>query len=354
MQLQSLTHEALGNWLSRAGYGPYFRDVLFAGLYRKLATSVEDIPHLRADWLKFLQDNATLVLPSIHRETLSDDGTLKYLLALPDGKLVETVLMRFKGRATVCISTQAGCAMGCVFCATGQMGFERHLTAAEIVSQVVHAQRVLGTSHEKLRNIVLMGMGEPLHNYDAVMTAIDIVQDHKGLGIGPRFITLSTVGLVPGIRRLADDARKVMLAVSLHAATDEERNRLVPIGRQWPLAELMEACREYSEKKKVKVFFEWALIEGRNDTEDQAHALGKWLVGMQAHVNVIPLNPTRGFDGLASHEGRTAKFREILFSYGIPSTQRQRRGLDIDAGCGQLKSKELRERKASRDKAATA
>jgi 23S rRNA (adenine2503-C2)-methyltransferase len=254
--------------------------------------------------------------------------------------------MRFKGRTSVCVSTQAGCAMGCVFCATGQMGFERHLSPGEIVAQVVHAARALAQTGERLRNIVFMGMGEPLHNYEAVMTATDVLTDHLGLAIGRRFITLSTVGVVPGIRRLADDTRRVMLAVSLHGATDEERNRLVPIGKQWPLAELMDACREYCAKKRQKVFFEWALIDGRNDTAEQAHALGKGFKGLDAHLNVIPLNPTRGYDGQPSDPARIDAFREVLFSYGIPSTVRQRRGIDIEGGCGQLKSKEMRERKA--------
>src|SRR5208283_2257452 len=209
--------------------------------------------------------------------TASSDGfTRKFLLELADGERIESVLMRFTGRATACVSSQAGCAMGCVFCATGQMGFRRHLGAAEIVSQVVHVARALRASPEsrRLRNVVFMGMGEPLHNYDAVMRAADILRDPSGLGVGAERITLSTVGVVPGIRRMADEARPIHLAVSLHAATQEERAALVPVASRWPLDELMDACRHFCTTLDRRIFFEWTLIDGRNDTEGHAHAVG--------------------------------------------------------------------------------
>jgi 23S rRNA (adenine2503-C2)-methyltransferase len=244
--------------------------------------------------------------------------------------------MYFRGRATVCVSTQVGCAMGCVFCATGQMGFRRHLTPGEIVAQVVHVARVLRERGESLRNIVLMGMGEPLHNYEATMAAMETVMDHRGLAIAPRFITLSTVGVAPGIRRLADERRPFRLAVSLHGATDEERGRLVPPARRWPLTELIDACRHYSEALERRIFFEWALIEGTNDGASQAHALGRLLHGLNAHVNLIPLNLTAGYGGRPSELPAIKAFQAILAGYGLPSTVRQRRGIDVAAGCGQL------------------
>jgi 23S rRNA (adenine2503-C2)-methyltransferase len=216
------------------------------------------------------------------------------------------------------------------------MGFRRHLTPGEIVAQVVHVARVLRARGETLRNIVLMGMGEPLHNYDSSMAAIDNMMAHTGLAIAPRFITLSTVGVVPGIRRLAQEARPIRLAVSLHGATDEERSRLVPPARRWPLAELMDACRFYSETLRRRIFFEWALIDGRNDGPEQAHALGDLLHGLDAHVNLIPLNPTVGYDGRPTDSTRARAFQSILATYGLPSTIRQRRGIDVAAGCGQL------------------
>ncbi len=285
--------------------------------------------------------------PAVHHEAFSSDGfTHKLLLRLHDGQTIETVLMRFKGRATVCISTQAGCAMGCVFCATGQMGFVRHLSPGEIVAQVLHVTGVLRQSGEALRNIVLMGMGEPLHNYEATMEAVDILVDQLGLAIGPRFITLSTVGVVPGILRLADEDRPVHLAVSLHGATDEERAALVPVGKRWPLEELMDACRYYSEKRQRRIFFEWTLIAGKNDTPEQAHALGQLLRGMDAHVNLIPLNPTVGYGGAPSNTEAVRAFQDVLAGYGLPSTVRQRRGIDIAAGCGQLKAAVERPRRS--------
>ena len=230
--------------------------------------------------------------------------------------------------------------MGCVFCATGQMGFMRHLTAGEIVAQVLHVSRILRQRGQELRNIVLMGMGEPLHNYDATMKALDIIMDHNGLAIAPKHITLSTVGLVPGIRRLADEKRPVRLAVSLHAATDAERQALVPLAKRYSLQELINACRYYSQKRRRRIFFEWTLIAGENDTADQARALGQLLQNLDAHINLIPLNPTVGYEGRPSHEMGAKAFQAILAHYGLPSTVRQRRGIDIAAGCGQLRAHE--------------
>jgi len=295
---------------------------------------------------------------AVAAETHSCDGfTRKYLLGLGDDRRIETVLMRYTGRVTACISSQAGCAMGCVFCATGQMGFLRHLTPGEIVAQAMHIDRVLRETsretaavpalaapdaaspharHERLRNIVLMGMGEPLHNYDAVMKAIDILRDPNGLALGARKITLSTVGVVPGILRLAEERRPFHLAVSLHGATQEERAALVPAARKWPLDELMAACRTYIAKQQRRIFYEWTLIEGKNDTPENAHAVGRLLQGQLAQVNLIPLNPTAGYDGAPTGHAAAKRFQQILGEYGLPSTIRQRRGIDIAAGCGQL------------------
>lgn len=300
-------------------------------------------------------------------ETHSADGfTRKYLLELADARRIETVLMRYTGRVTACISSQVGCAMGCVFCATGQMGFVRHLSAGEIVAQAMHVDAVLRETsgeagrvaldgphrtppaladaasasphgrHERLRNVVLMGMGEPLHNYDAVMKAIDILRDPSGLALGAKKITLSTVGVVPGIRRLAEERRPFHLAVSLHGATQEERAALVPAAKKWPLDELMDACRAYIEKQQRRIFYEWTLIEGKNDTPETAHAVGRLLQGQLAQVNLIPLNPTAGYGGVPTGREAAKRFQEILAEYGLPSTVRQRRGIDIAAGCGQL------------------
>jgi len=274
----------------------------------------------------------------------SGDGqTRKFLLHLADGQSVETVVMGFKNRHTACLSTQVGCAMGCVFCATGQMGFVRHLRPGEIVAQVRHAQRALrADGNEGLRNLVLMGMGEPLHNYDAVMTALETISDRRGLNLGPSRITISTVGVVPGILRLAAEQRPYRLAVSLHGATEQERSALVPASQRWPLAELMAACRTYFTKTGRRIFFEWTLIAGTNDSPAQAKQLAGLLIGLDAHVNLIPLNPTGGFTGIATPSTPVRAFQKTLQLAGIPSTVRQRRGIDVAAGCGQLRSTRLR------------
>ncbi|MBN1681278.1 MAG: 23S rRNA (adenine(2503)-C(2))-methyltransferase RlmN [Anaerolineae bacterium] len=274
----------------------------------------------------------------------SDRHTVKRLLRLPDGQLIESVLMEYNdNRQTACISTQAGCAMGCVFCATGQMGFVRHLTAGEIVEQALLFARQLEAEGSRLSNVVLMGMGEPLHNYDATLAAIARLNDPDGLNIGQRHITLSTVGMVPEIRRFADEKLQVGLAISLHAATNEERTRLLPVNRRWPLAELKDAVRYYITQTGRRVTFEWALIARQNDTVEQANALGNLLHGLKCHVNLIPLNPTEDYAGRPSNPVHVKAFQAALESHGISSTIRVRRGIDIQAGCGQLKSERLRQ-----------
>lgn len=344
--LFDLTYAELNDQLAAWGYSAYHTDIVWRGLYHQLVHELETVTELRPDLLTRLTNEYTLHHPLMRIAQHSSDGyTRKFLLGQQDGEAIETVIMRFESRRqrpddtrrfTACISTQAGCAMGCVFCATGQMGFQRHLTAGEIVAQIVFVKRQLQQDGHDLRNIVLMGMGEPLHNYDNVMKALDIITNHKGINLAPRRITLSTVGLPNGIRRLADEQRPINLAVSLHGATDEERQALVPPAKRWPLAELMDACRYYTQTRGRRIFFEWTLIEGENDTPEQAHALGRLLAGMDAHINVIPLNPTSGYAGRPSDPTRVTRFQEILREYDLPSTVRQRRGIDIAAGCGQL------------------
>ncbi len=269
----------------------------------------------------------------------SDGQTEKILSQLPDGQFIETVLMRYDKRNTLCISTQAGCAMGCVFCATGQMGFFRNLTVGEIITPVLHFARQLATEDKHVTNIVMMGMGEPLHNYENTLQAVDRLTDNEGFNLGARKITISTVGLIPAIRRYADEARQTPLAVSLHAATDAERDKLIPINKRWPIAELLDTCRYYIIKTGRRITFEWALIAGKNDTIEQAQALGRLIQGMLCHVNLIPLNPTKGYGGQPSSREQVDKFQEVLTQYGVSSTVRVRRGIDIQAGCGQLRDR---------------
>lgn len=277
-------------------------------------------------------------------ETPSGDGwTNKFLLRLSDGAEVESVLMGFPGRFSACLSTQVGCAMGCVFCATGQMGFSRHLTAGEIVAQARHVAVEVERRHgEKIRNLVMMGMGEPLHNFDETMRALDILTDTRGMGFGSTKVTVSTVGHVPGILKLARHPQKYSLAVSLHGATDEERGKLIPVNKRWPLAELMAACREYTEIKGLEVFIAWTLIGGVNDDREHALRLADLLKGMTVHVNLIPLNPTEGYGGEAPEWEKVEAFQQVLLDAGLPVTVRQRRGIDVGAGCGQLSTAKKR------------
>jgi 23S rRNA (adenine2503-C2)-methyltransferase len=344
--LYNLTFPALESLLVAGGLNAVHTCALWKALYRGGGVTRDRLekfsPPLRR-WIEArLGDEAGFFshAPSVAADIASSDGlTRKFLLRLEDGQTIETVAMSFTGRMTACVSTQAGCAMGCVFCATGQMGFSRHLRPGEIVAQVLHARdAVARQGGHSLRNLVLMGMGEPLHNYDAVLTALEIISDTRGINIGPARITISTVGVVPGILRLAEEKRGYGLAVSLHGATDAERSALVPAGKRWPLDELIAACRTYCTRTGRKIFFEWTLIAGTNDTPAQARTLGELLAGIGAHVNLIPLNPTGGFAGGTTSSAAAAEFQRVLKAAGIPSTVRQRRGIDVAAGCGQLRT----------------
>ena len=342
LNLYDLTREQLRGQFARWGFSPVHAERLWNYLYLQLAASFAEsaMPALPAKVRARLAAEAALgVLPTALETDSADGFTRKYLQQLADGERIETVLMRFTGRVTACISSQVGCAMGCVFCATGQMGYTRHLTPGEIVAQAVHVARALRVAGEphRLRNVVLMGMGAPLHNYDAVMHAIDILRDEADLALAAERITLSTVGVVPGILRLARERRPVSLAVSLHAATQAGRAALVPAARKWPLEELMAACRTYSQETGRRIFYEWTLIEGKNDSPEHARAVGELLRGLPAQVNLIPLNPTAGYGGAPTHGKAAKRFQKILGEeFSLPSTVRQRRGIDIAAGCGQL------------------
>jgi 23S rRNA (adenine2503-C2)-methyltransferase len=272
-------------------------------------------------------------------ESVSDGGeTVKFLWELAGGARVETVLMHYRDRSTVCVSTQAGCAMACSFCATGQAGFERHLSAGEIIEQVVRARRTAaeGPVARRVSNIVFMGMGEPLANFDATWQAIRRI--NGDLGIGARHLTVSTVGLVPGIRRLAEAELPVNLAVSLHAADDGLRDELVPINRRYPLSELRRACSDYFAATRRRVSFEWAMIDGVNDRETDAEGLARLAGPLRAHVNLIPLNPTPGYAVRGSSMARVKEFRDRLTGLGVNVTIRDTRGSEIDAACGQLRA----------------
>jgi 23S rRNA (adenine2503-C2)-methyltransferase len=277
-----------------------------------------------------------LALDAVVDQTDPRDGTRKWLWRTHDGSQVETVLMQYPNRATVCISSQAGCAMGCTFCATGQAGFERHLTSGEIVEQVLRAAHA---SPQRIANVVFMGMGEPLANVDHVLDAVTRL--HGDLGLSARHITVSTVGIVPGMRRLADFPLPVTLAVSLHAPHDSLRDELVPVNRRYPIEAVLHAAREYAHRKGRRVTFEYACIAGVNDAPEHAVALARALEGFPAgaHVNLIPLNPTTEYAGTASARERLRLFAARLTERGVNATIRRNRGVDIDAACGQLRTR---------------
>lgn len=279
---------------------------------------------------------------NVQDEQQSRDGTRKRLWRLHDGQLIESVLMPYKdNRRTACISSQVGCAMGCTFCATGQMGYKRQLTATEIFEQAARFSAELRAQDERLSNVVFMGMGEPFRNFDAVMTAARRIMSE--LGIGSRHITFSTVGLVPEIRRFADicadEGLEIKLAISLHAASNEARGAMMPVNRKYPIEQLIDACRYYVERSGRRISFEWALIAGQNDGVEEARELAGLLRGLKAHVNLIPLNPTQGFGGRTSATANAELFVRELNKAGLSATVRVRRGIDIDAGCGQLADK---------------
>ncbi|HJM22491.1 MAG TPA: 23S rRNA (adenine(2503)-C(2))-methyltransferase RlmN, partial [Acidimicrobiales bacterium] len=271
------------------------------------------------------------------KEVVTDaETTIKQLWQLTDGRLIESVLMHYRDRSTVCVSSQAGCAMDCSFCATGQVGFDRHLTVGEIVEQVVRA--VQRSEGRRVSNVVFMGMGEPLANLDHVWPAIERI--HDDLGIGARKITISTVGVVPGIERLAKEKLPVGLAVSLHSANDRTRNRIAPINRTYPLRKLAEALHSYRRVKNRRLSFEWAMMAGVNDSENAARELAAFARPLNAHVNLIPLNPTPGYSTPGTDANSILWFRDVLDSFGVNATIRSNRGTDIDAACGQLRAEQ--------------
>ncbi|HMK97770.1 MAG TPA: 23S rRNA (adenine(2503)-C(2))-methyltransferase RlmN [Acidimicrobiales bacterium] len=313
----------------------YRREQVWRGLWERGALPAE-MTDLPARLRQRLSEVISPALTAVTRSVSLDGGTTKWLWRLGDGTRVETVLMLYSDRATVCVSSQAGCAMGCSFCATGQGGFRRHLTTGEIVEQVVTARRA--ALPRRLSNVVFMGMGEPLANYDRTWVAVRRI--HDDIGISARHITMSTVGVVPGIRRLAGEVLPVNLAVSLHAARDELRDQVVPLNRRYPLSVLMGACAEYVAAKNRRLSFEWALIEGVNVSARDAAELAELALPLRAHVNLIPLNPTAGYLGKGATPARVAEFRDELLAHGVNTTVRANRGTDIDAACGQLAARD--------------
>jgi 23S rRNA (adenine2503-C2)-methyltransferase len=357
--LLALTLPQLQQWMVERGEAPFRARQVYNWLYQRLADDFSAMTNLPQSLRQRLAQEARIGPLIVRSEQHSkDDRTRKILLELADGKLIESVLMLYpplgenSARATVCVSSQAGCAYGCTFCATGQMGFERHLSAGEIVAQVLFFARELRAAPwsaaglpgskpiDHITNIVLMGMGEPLHNYSNVLQALRILNSPEGFNLGARHMTVSTVGLVPAIRKLSQEPLQVNLAISLHAPTDALRSQTMPINRKYPLQELLAACQDYIAATGRQVTFEYVLLAGVNDTPTHAQQLAALLAPLKqfAHVNCIPVNATE-----ASYRPPTSDtiraFRTILFEHGVSNSVRAERGDDIAAACGQLRTR---------------
>ena len=360
-----LTLEELAGWLKERDQSAFRAKQIFQALYRDLVTDYEQTTTLPKALRTRLAEDLPIAAPTVVRELHSrDQRTVKVLLRMADGVQIESVLMLYppnpespRARATVCVSTQAGCAYGCTFCATGQMGFERHLRSGEIVGQILHFARYLrdhpwqwptvpgapaaetGGRLDHVTNIVLMGMGEPLHNYDHTLRALRLLNSPEGFGLGARHMTVSTVGLVPAIQRLAGEALQVNLAISLHAPNNTMRAATMPVARKWDMDELLATCRQFAQKTGRQVTFEYVLLAGVNDQVIHAAELGMRLAlfGPLAHVNLIPVNVTAA--GYQPPSGETIRlFRETLRQTGVSNSVRAERGDDIAAACGQLRT----------------
>lgn len=344
--LYRLLPEEMEQLVIDMGYPRYRADQILLPLYYKFPKNISEIKQLPKQMREeLIQSGYTIGSTKEIHQVVSQDGyTMKLLLGLSDNSSVETVLMQYPStklfgipRSTICVSTQIGCAMGCVFCATGQMGFETNLKAEHIVSQVIHFAEILQKRNQHVTNIVFMGMGEPMANYDEMIRAIRILTHPKGFGIGQRHITISTIGLTSGIDKLADEDLQIGLAISLHAPNDKLRKQLVPTASPNSVKEIIDAGRRYFKKTGRRVTFEYALMDGINDSIETAMELASLLKGNGSHVNLIPINPTAG-DFKRPSTGRVLKFEKILLDAGINCTVRVEKGTEISAACGQLRT----------------
>ncbi len=343
VNFKDLLPEELETWFESMGEKRFRGRQMVKWMYTRYAADFNDMTDLSKDLRTRLSEMAEVPeLPLLERQVSADTQTEKFLFRLPDGQAVESVLMKFEEhlgfeRATACISTQVGCAMDCVFCASGQAGLLRNLKTWEIVDQVLQIQKAIAARGERVANIVFMGIGEPLANYTNLIRAIKLLNHAEGLQIGMRHIAVSTCGLVPQIRKLAQENFPLRLAISLHGPTDEVRSKIMPINVKYPIAELIDACREYQEAVDRRLTFEYILIDGVNDAPAQAHQLGQLLQGLHSLVNLIPLNPVEGYEGRRPSRNAVRAFQQIVEQYGIKTTVRQEMGTDIDAACGQLR-----------------
>ena len=335
IDIKSLNVEELNNLIVSLGEKAFRAKQIYQWLHVKLVGSFDEMTNISASFRQILKERCYLTkLEPVEILTSAIDGTKKYLFQLEDGNIIESVLMRYHHGNSVCISTQVGCRMGCKFCASTLDGLERNLTAGEMLDEIYSIQRDIG---ERISNIVLMGSGEPLDNYDNVMKFLELISDENGLNISQRNITLSTCGLVPKIYELADRDMQITLAISLHASNDETRRELMPVARAYTIEEILKACRYFFDKTGRRLTFEYSLVAGVNDTEEGAVALGKLLKGINCHVNLIPVNPIKERDFRQSDKIAIEKFKNKLEKYGINVTIRSEIVRDINVACGQIR-----------------
>ena len=328
----------LKNLMVEIGEKPYRAEQIFQWIFKENVTNFDDMTNISKELKDKLKEKFDLHVFNIITKQESKDGTKKYLFDVLDGNAIESVLMEYKHGKTICVSTQIGCKMGCKFCASTGVPFIRNLTAGEIVEQLLAIER---DENIKISNLVFMGIGEPLDNYDNVMQAIKLLNNQKGINMGARHISLSTSGLVPKIYKLADENLQCTLSISLHAASDKKRSSMMPVNDVYNIEKLMEACRYYIEKTNRRISFEYALAKENNDNLDDAKELVKLLKGVLCHVNLIPINKIENGKFAKSTNENIIKFRDYLNSKGIVATIRRELGSDIDAACGQLRKKEV-------------
>ena len=344
LQLKGVSPAELKELFQTWGQPAYRAVQVMEWMYQRTAASFEDMTNLPKDLRDRLEATCSLTAVMLETRQESGDGTTKYLFGLADGQAVESVLMPHDYGNSVCVSSQVGCRMGCVFCASTLGGVARNCSVGEMIDQVVFIQRELKARGDRVSSVVLMGSGEPMENYESMVAFIRLLGDPRGLGIGLRHITVSTCGIVPGIKRLAQENLPITLAVSLHAPTDELRSRMLPVNRRYPIADLLEASREYASETGRRLTFEYILIRGLNDSRQDAEELARRLKGQLAHVNLIPANPVseRGIERTPAEHVET--FARVLEERGIPVTVRREMGSDIDAACGQLRRRRGRDR----------
>lgn len=338
--IYSLRLDQLKDWLSDNGEKPFRAGQIYEWLYEKRVKTFEEMSNLSKALREKLEANFALTTLSTIIKQESKDGTIKFLFQLQDGYSIETVLMRHDYGNSVCVTTQVGCRIGCTFCASTLGGLKRHLLAGEIVEQVVKVQQALDEVDERVSHVVIMGIGEPFDNYDAMMNFLKVINDDKGLNIGARHITVSTSGIIPKIYQFADEQLQINFALSLHAPNQELRQKLMPIARAYKIEDLMEAIRYYTNKTGRRVSFEYGLFGGENDSVEQAEELSKLIKGIKCHVNLIPVNYVPERDYVRTPKNQIFAFEKTLKKNGINVTIRREHGSDIDAACGQLRAKE--------------